>query len=103
MKNQMVRAAIWDDTIFLHFSVCWADLQILCSGSFSHNIKFYSFMFKHKISTQVVTCDQAIFLFFWWGAGKKFTRVVSVNSKHPKTVVNPLNPNIKIQILICYP
>ena len=31
------------------------------------------------------------------------TRVVCVNGKHPKTVVNPLNPNIKIQILICYP
>ena len=31
------------------------------------------------------------------------TRVVCVNGKHPKTVVNPLHPNIKIQILICYP
>ena len=31
------------------------------------------------------------------------TRVVCVNGKHPKTVVNPLDPNIKIQILICYP
>ena len=31
------------------------------------------------------------------------TRVVCVNGKHPKTVVNPLNPNIKIQILIYCP
>ena len=28
------------------------------------------------------------------------TRVVCVNGKHSKTVVNPSNPNIKIQILI---
>ena len=31
------------------------------------------------------------------------TRMVCVNGKHPKTIVNPLNPSIKIQILICCP
>ena len=34
---------------------------------------------------------------------KIFPWVVCVNGKHSKTVVNPLNPNIKIQIIICYP
>ncbi|CAH3017394.1 unnamed protein product [Porites evermanni] len=39
---------------FLLFSVCSADLDILCGGLFSHQVKFYSFMFMQKISTQVV-------------------------------------------------
>ena len=30
------------------------DLDILCSGSFSHHAKFYSFMFMHKISSRMV-------------------------------------------------
>ena len=29
-------------------------LLLLCSGSFSHHVKFYSFMFMYNISTQVV-------------------------------------------------
>ena len=40
--------------IFLPFSVCSADLDLLCSGSFTHHFKFNRFIFLHKISTQVV-------------------------------------------------
>ena len=39
---------------YLRFSVCSADLDISCSGSFSHLVKFCSFTFMHTISTQVV-------------------------------------------------
>ena len=47
---------ILGDAIFLLCLACLADLNILCNGSFSHLVKFnfYSFMFMHKISTQVV-------------------------------------------------
>ena len=65
LENQMVRAIpfgklqkIWavfcDDVVFLLFLVCSADLDIVCSGSSSHHVKFYSFMFIHRISTRVV-------------------------------------------------
>ena len=47
-------AVIWGDSIFLLFFVCSADLEKLCTGSFSHHVKFYSFMYMHKISIQVV-------------------------------------------------
>ena len=40
--------------IFLLFLVSSDDLDILCSGSFSYDAKFYSFMFMQKISTPVV-------------------------------------------------
>ena len=40
--------------IFLPFPVCAADLDLLCSGSFTHHFKFNRFIFLHKISTQVV-------------------------------------------------
>ena len=48
--------ASWSEAMkfFLLFSVCSADLDILCGGLFSHQVKFYSFMFMQKISTQVV-------------------------------------------------
>ena len=60
VENQMVHAIlfgkrhkIWGvicgDAIFLFFSVCSADLDVLCSGSFSRQVKFYSFKFMHKI------------------------------------------------------
>ena len=39
---------------FLLFLVCSADLDIHCCRSFFHHVIFYSFMFMHKISTQVV-------------------------------------------------
>jgi len=41
--------------IFYFFlTVRSADQDILCRGSLSHHVKVYSFMFMHKISTQVV-------------------------------------------------
>ena len=39
---------------FLLFLVCSANLDRLCSKSFSYHFKFYSFMFMHHISTRVV-------------------------------------------------
>ena len=39
---------------FLLFLVCSANLDRLCSESFSHHFKFYSIMFTHKTSTRVV-------------------------------------------------
>ena len=42
------------NAIFLLFLFCLADLDILCSGLFSHHVKFYSFMFMYKISTPMV-------------------------------------------------
>ena len=34
--------------------VCLIDLDLFCSGSYSHVVKFYRFMVVHKISTRVV-------------------------------------------------
>ena len=45
--NRPIWAVIWDDVIFLLFLACSADLDILCSVSFSHHVNFYSFMFKY--------------------------------------------------------
>ena len=42
------------DETFLLFSVCSADLDILCGGLLTHQVKFYSFMFMQKIFTNVV-------------------------------------------------
>ena len=42
------------DAIFLQFLVCEADLDILRNGLLSQHVKFYNFMFMHKISTRVV-------------------------------------------------
>ena len=39
---------------YLRFSVCSADFDTRCSGSFSHLLKFCSFTFTHMISTRVV-------------------------------------------------
>ena len=47
-------AVIGGDETFLLFSVCSTDLDILCGSLISHQVKFYSFMFMQKISTQVV-------------------------------------------------
>ena len=38
----------------LLFLVCSADLDILCSWSFSHHVKFHNVMFMHKFSIRVV-------------------------------------------------
>ena len=43
---------------FLLLLVCSANLDRLCSKSFSHHFKFYSFMFTHKISTRVVCVNR---------------------------------------------
>ena len=76
LEHQMVRAfpfgtlqktGLWFEAnlFFQSFkSVTLSDLEILCSGSFSHLVKSYSFMFLHKIST----------------------RVVCVNGKHPSNI-----------------
>ena len=47
-------AVIRGDAIFLLFLVCSAKLVVLCNVSFSHQVKFYSFVFMHNISTRVV-------------------------------------------------
>ena len=47
-------AVIRGDAIFLLFLVCSAELVVLCNASFSHQVKFYSFVFMHNISTRVV-------------------------------------------------
>ena len=44
---------------FCDLLVCSADLDILCSRSFSQYLKFYSFKFIHKISTRVVCVNEA--------------------------------------------
>ena len=53
------------DAIFLHFLVCKADLDILCSGSFSNHVKFYSFVYSFVFMKKIPT------------------RVVCVTGKHP--------------------
>ena len=53
-KLQKIWVVICANAIFLLFSFCLADLDILCSGLFSHHVKFYSFMFMYKISTPMV-------------------------------------------------
>ena len=66
MEDQMVRAMlfgklqkIWapieGDVIFLLLVVYSADLDLPCGGSFYHHVKFYSFIFMHKISIRVET------------------------------------------------
>ena len=53
-KHQKLWVVIWGDVVFLLFLACLADLDILCSGSFYHHVKFDSFIFMHKISSRVV-------------------------------------------------
>ena len=36
--------------------VCSADLGLLCSGSFSRQVKFHAFVFMHKIFTPGGLC-----------------------------------------------
>ena len=50
-KLQEIWAFIWGDASFQIFSVCSAHLDILCSGTFSHLVKCYSFNFMHNSST----------------------------------------------------
>ena len=57
-KLQKIWAVICDDVIFLLLLVCSADLDIVCSRSSSHHVKFY--MFMHRISTRVVSVNGLI-------------------------------------------
>ena len=43
------------------FFFCSVHLDIVWGGSYSHHVRFYSFMFMHKFSTQVVS--QCLFEF----------------------------------------
>ena len=53
-KLLKIWAVIRGNAIFLLFLVCSAELAVLCNASFSHQVKFYSFVFMHNISTRVV-------------------------------------------------
>ena len=53
-KLKKIWAVIWVDANFLLFLVCSADLDVLCSGQLSHDVKFYSLISNHKISTQAI-------------------------------------------------
>ena len=53
-KLQKIWAVIWGDAIFVLFLVWFG--YVFCSRPFSHHVKFYSFTFMHKISTQVRVC-----------------------------------------------
>ena len=45
---------IWEDAFFSYSLTLLSALSLInFSGLFSHQVKFYSFMFIHKISTQV--------------------------------------------------
>ena len=56
---------IWDDSIFLLFLVCNADLGMLSGRLFSQHLKFYSFMFLHKISTGLSVLMASNLMTFW--------------------------------------
>ena len=53
-KLLKIWVVIRGNAIFLLFLVCSAELVVLCNASFSHQVKFYSFVFMHNISTRVV-------------------------------------------------
>ena len=53
-KPQKTWVVIRGDAILSLVLVCSADLDVLCSASFSLQVKFYSLTFMHKISTRVV-------------------------------------------------
>ena len=53
-KLLKIWVVIRGDAILLLFLDCSAKLVVLCNASFSHQVKFYSFVFMHNISTLVV-------------------------------------------------
>ena len=53
-KLLKIWVVIRGDAILLLFLDCSAKLVVLCNASFSHQVKFYSFVFMHNISTRVV-------------------------------------------------
>ena len=73
-KHQKISAVISGDAMFLLFLVCFSDLDIFCSGSFSHLVKFYRFIFMQKIST----------------------REVSVNGRHPRSLKKQTNTQVSV-------
>ena len=98
-KRQKLWAVICGDAIFQLFLVCSAVLDIRCSRTFFHLVKFYTFIFMHKISTRVVCVNvehprfypvlqlwgfcgfEALYPFFMH---KISTQVVCVNGVHPR-------------------
>lgn len=73
-KHQKISAVISGDAMFLLFLVCFSDLDIFCSGSFSHRVKFYRCIFMQKIST----------------------REVSVNGRHPSSLKKQTNTQVSV-------
>ena len=53
-KLLKIWVVIRGDAILLLFLDCSAKLVVLCNASFSHQVKFYSFVFMQNISTRVV-------------------------------------------------
>ena len=53
-KLLKIWVVIRGDAIFLLFLDCSAELVVLCNASFSHQVKFYSFVLMDNISTRVV-------------------------------------------------
>ena len=53
-KLLKIWVVIRGDAILLLFLDCSAKLVVLCNASFSHQVKFYSFVFMHNISTRVL-------------------------------------------------
>ena len=50
----MVRTILFGKLEILLFLVCSTDLDIVCSRSSFHNVKFYSVMFMRRISSRVI-------------------------------------------------
>ena len=48
-RFQKIWAVIWGDAIFLLFLVCYADMDTICSGSFSYHVRFHCLMFVLKV------------------------------------------------------
>ena len=60
-KLQKIWPVIWREAIFPLFFICSVHLDIVWGRSYSHHVRFYNFMFMHKISTQEVS--QCLFEF----------------------------------------
>ena len=59
-------SSIWAGLAAMQFFHYLADLDILCSGSFSHHVRIYSFMFMHKISNGWFLMDWFLTLYFFF-------------------------------------
>ena len=58
-KFQKIWAVIWDLAIFLLFSICSVDFDILCSGSFFHRARLYGFTFVQWTSICRTSAQQS--------------------------------------------